>query len=167
MKLTKIFAVMATLLAVVACNPNKGGNNGGNSGGNTNETWSNSGSIVGEWVLTEWNGSNNLPFGIYLQLNEDKSFDLYQHTKDVLWIHFTGTFSLNGNTLSGEYSDGNPWMEYTVQYNNNAEPKQIKLTRKDSSEDVGIYTATTIPDMVIDQANEAVEVRSVAIERFL
>lgn len=166
MKLTKIFAVMAALLAVVACNPDNGGNNGGN-GGNNNETWSDSGSIVGEWVLTEWNGSQELPFGVYLRLSESKSFDLYQHTYNVVWVHFTGTFSLSGNTLTGVYSDGTNWNEYTVKYNNSAEPKQIKLTRKGDSEDVAIYTATEIPASVVDQASEATNVRSVVLERFL
>ena len=161
MKITKIFVAILALFAIVACNPNNGGNTGG--GGNTNDTWSDSGSPVGEWALTEWNDSKDLPFGVYLRLTEDNTFDLYQHTSSVLWVHYTGTYSLNGNTLKGEYSDGEKWKEYTIKYNNK-EPKQIKLT---SSNSVGIYTATTIPDAVIDQASEAVEARSVATERFL
>ena len=161
MKITKIFVAILALFAIVACNPNNGGNTGG--GGNTNDTWSDSGSPVGEWALTEWNDSKDLPFGVYLRLNEDNTFDLYQHTSSVLWVHYTGTYSLNGNTLKGEYSDGVEWNDYTIKYNNK-EPKQIKLT---SSNSVGIYTATTIPDAVIDQASEAVEARSVATERFL
>lgn len=162
MKITKIFVAILALCAVAACNPdNNGGNNGG--GGNTDNDWNDNGSPVGEWALTEWNDSKDLPFGVYLRLNEDNSFDLYQHTSNVLWVHYTGTYSLNGNTLSGEYSDGEQWKEYTIKYSNN-EPKQIKLTHSNS---VGIYTATTIPDVVIDQASEAVVARSVATERFL
>ena len=163
MKITKIFVAILALFAIVACNPNNGGNTGG--GGNTNDTWSDSGSHVGEWALTEWNDSKNLPFGVYLRLNEDNTFDLYQHTYNVVWIHYTGTFSLNGSTLSGVYSDGESWTtDYTIKYNKIADPKQISLT---STDNVGIYTATTIPDAVIDQASEAVEARSVATERFL
>lgn len=162
MKITKIFVAIVALCAVVACNPNSGSGNGGQ----TNSTWSDSGSPVGEWALTEWNGSKELPMGVYLRLNEDNTFDLYQHTLSVLWVHYEGTFSLNGATLTGKYSDGSDWAEYTIKYND-TEPKQIKLTRKDDSNDVAIYTATEIPAEVTDQSSEAVNVRSIIIEKFL
>ena len=74
MKITKIFVAILALCAFAACNPDNGGNNGG---GGTDSVWSDNGSPVGEWVLTEWNSSKDLPFGIYLRLNEDNTFDLY------------------------------------------------------------------------------------------
>lgn len=162
MKITKIFVAILALCAFAACEPdNNGGNNGG---GTTDNGWSDSGSHVGEWVLTKWNDSQDLPFGVYLRLNADNTFDLYQHTANVLWVHYSGTYSLNGSTLSGVYSDGESWAtDYTIKYNNN-EPKQIMLT---STDNVGIYTETTIPDTVIDQASEAVATRSGETKRFL
>ena len=161
MKISNIFVAIVVLCTIVACNPNSGSGNGGQ----TNSTWSDTGSLVGEWALTEWNGSKELPMGVYLRLNEDNTFDLYQHTSNVLWVHYTGTYSLNGTTLSGVYSDGESWAtDYTIKYNKIAEPKQISLT---SSNNVSIYTETSIPDAVIDQATEAVVVRSVEGERFL
>ena len=163
MKITKIVVAILALCAFIACQSDNGG---GNGGGN-NPIWNDNGSPVGEWVLTEWNSSRDLPFGIYLRLNEDNTFDLYQHTSDVLWVHYTGTYSLNGSTLSGVYTDGAKWHNYTIKYNSENEPKQIKLTRNDDSGDVSIYTETTIPAEVIDQASEAIVVRSVVIERFL
>lgn len=163
MKITNIFVAIVALCTIVACNPNSGSGNGGQ----TNSTWSDTGSLVGEWALTEWNGSKELPMGVYLRLNEDNTFDLYQHTLSVLWVHYDGTFSLKGNNLTGKYSDGSDWAEYTIKYNNEAEPKQIKLTRKDDSNDVAIYTATEIPAEVSDQSSEAVNVRSIVIEKFL
>ena len=161
MKITKIFVAILALCAFAACEPN----NGNNGGGGVDDIWGDNGSPVGEWALTEWNSSRDLPFGVYMRFNEDKSFDLYQHTSSVLWVHYTGTYSLNGNTLSGVYSDGERWAtDYTIKYNKIAEPKQISLT---SSDNVGIYTETSIPDAVIDQATEAVVTRSGEIERFL
>ena len=161
MKITKILVAILALFAFAACEPN-GGNNGG---GGVDDVWGDTGSPVGEWALTEWNKSKDLPFGVYLRLNEDNTFDLYQHTYNVVWIHYTGTFSLNGSTLSGVYSDGESWTtDYTIKYNKIADPKQISLT---STDNVGIYTATSIPDAVVDQATEATTVRSVAIEKFL
>ena len=161
MKITKIFVAILALCTFAACEPNSG-NNGG---GGVDDVWSDNGSPVGEWVLTEWNSSKDLPFGVYLQLNEDNTFDLYQHTSSVLWVHYTGTYSLNGTTLSGVYSDGESWAtSYTIKYSKVAEPKQILLTSPDNK---GIYTATTIHDAVIDQATEAVVVRSGESKRFL
>lgn len=163
MKIAKIFVAIVALCAAVACNPNKGGENGGQ----TDSTWSDSGTPIGEWALTEWNGSKELPMGVYLRLNEDNNFDLYQHTASVMWVHYTGTFTLNGNTLTGKYSDGTDWAEYTILYNDTVEPKQIKLTRKGDTEDVAIYTATEIPTEVTDQAGEVTKACSVEIEKFL
>ena len=163
MKISKIIVGVVALLAVVACNPNSNSGNGGQN----DITWSDNGSPIGEWALTEWNNSQNLPMGVYLRLNEDNTFDLYQHTLSVMWTHYSGTFSLNGNTLTGTYSDGTKWAEYTIKYNEKADPKQIKLTRKGDSNDVAVYTATEIPDVVTDQANEVTSACSVEIEKFL
>ena len=161
MKISKIFVAILALCTFAACEPN----NGNNGGGEVDNLWSDSGSPVGEWVLTKWNGSDELPFGVYMRLNEDNTFDLYQHTSNVLWVHYTGTYSLNGTTLSGIYSDGENWAKsYTIMYSKQAEPKQIMLH---SSNDEGIYTETTIPDAVIDQATDAVVARSSEGERFL
>ena len=161
MKITKIFVAILTLCAFAACNPNSG-NNGG---GDVDNIWSDNGSPVGEWVLTKWNGSEALPFGVYMRLNEDNTFDLYQHTTDVLWVHYTGTYSLNGTTLSGVYSDGESWAnDYTIQYHKFADPKVIMLHCTDNE---GIYTATTIPDAVVDQATEAIATRLGESKRFL
>ena len=161
MKITKIFVAILALCAFAACEPNN--NNGGGGGGD--DIWSDNGSPVGEWALTEWNESKDLPFGVYLQLNENNTFDLYQHTSNVLWVHYAGTYSLNGSTLSGVYSDGESWAtDYTIKYNKIAEPKQISLTSPDNK---GIYTATSIPDAVIDQATEAIVARSGESKRFL
>ena len=164
MKFVKIFLVaIVAVFGFTACGNS---NSGGNDGGSTAQ-WADTGSPVGEWVLIEWNGSKDLPLGVYLRLNENNTFDLYQHTYNVLWVHYDGTFALNGSTLTGKYSDGTDWAEYTIKYNNEAEPKQIKLTRKGDTEDVAIYSATEIPSVVIDQASEATNVRSVVIEKFL
>ena len=163
MKLAKILFISLFALLGVACNPDNGTTNGGQT---SNGSWSNEGSPIGEWSLTKWNNSTDLPFGVYIRFNEDNTFDMYQHTYTVLWVHYKGTFTLNGTTLSGVYSDGEKWAsDYTIAYMES--PKQIRLTKKSDSNDEGIYSATTIPVEVIDEATEAVNVRSVAVERFL
>ena len=164
MKISKIFIVAITLLlGFSACTPD---NNGGNGGG-PKVVWSETGNPVGEWKLTTWNNSEALPFGVYLRLNEDNTFDIYQHTYTVLWVHYYGTFSLEGSKLQGTYSDGQSWSgTYTIEYS--TEPKLIRLTRTSQAgtTDVSIYKATDIPNEVIEDATEATNVRSVAVERF-
>jgi hypothetical protein len=160
MKFAKILFISLFALLGIACNPNSGHTNGGQ----TNNAWSNDGSPIGEWVLTKWNNSTDLPFGVYMRFNEDNTFDMYQHTYSVLWVHYKGTFTLNGTTLTGVYSDGEKWSsDYTIAYMES--PKQIRLTKK-GSDDEGIYSSTEIPETVIDEATEATNVRSVAVERF-
>ena len=159
MKISKIFfAVIVALLSFTACNnPNKGGQS-------ETPLWGDNGSPVGEWKLTSWNASEELPFGVYLRLNEDNTFELYQHTYTVLWVRYTGSFSLSGSTLSGTYSDGEKWNTYTIKYN--SDNTQIQLTNAENNE-VSIYSATSIPTEIVEDATEATRVRSVEIEKFL
>lgn len=164
MKISKIFVVaIAALLALSACTPDNNENNGGGS----KIVWSEVGNPIGEWKLTEWNNSKDLPFGVYLRLNGDGTFDIYQHTYTVLWVHYSGTFTLEGSVLTGLYSDGESWHEYTIKYSE--EPKLIRLTRTNTSGtvDVGVYEATEIPKEVEEDASEATNVRSVTMERLL
>ena len=78
MKISKILIVaIALLLGFSACTPD---NNGGNS---VNTVWSETGSPIGEWKLTEWKGSKDFPMGVYIRLSEDNTFDLYQHTYNI------------------------------------------------------------------------------------
>lgn len=167
MKISKIFIVAITaIFALSACTPTP--DNGGNGGGGeTSITWSEVGNPIGEWKLVEWNNSKNLPFGVYLSFSENNTFDIYQHTYSVLWMHYHGTFELEGSLLKGKYSDGESWGDYTIAYS--AEPKLIRLTRNSQSgnADVSIYEATEIPSEVIEDATEATNVRSVVVERFL
>lgn len=167
MKISKIFIVtIALLFGLSACTPNN--NNGGNGGGGTDIEWSTVGNPIGEWKLVEWNNSKDLPFSVYLCLNEGNTFDIYQHTYSVLWVHYHGTFSLEGSLLQGTYSDGESWGgAYTIEYSE--EPKLIRLTRtyESGATDVSVYEASKVPAEIIDDATEATNVRSVAVERFL
>lgn len=157
----RFFIVLIAIIGFIAC---------GSPDNNDNKKteWSSNGSPIGEWELAQWNDSKDLPLGVYLRLNEDNTFDIYQHTYTVLWVHYSGTFSLEGTTLRGTYSDGESWGgDYTIEYSLE-EPKKIRLTRINNSgnKDVGIYVETTIPTEIQEDATEAINVRSVAVERF-
>lgn len=159
MKISKIFLAVMAMFVVIGCNPDNGD-------GKKNNTWSNEGNLIGEWELTSWDNKDNPTQKIYVAFKEDGTFDLYQRIYTVVWQHYTGTFSLAGNTLSGVYSDGEAWSKsYTVSYA--SEPARIRLTCTVEKSDISVYTEAEIPSDIIDRAQEGAEVRSVAPERFL
>ena len=97
MKITKIFVAILALCAFAACEPN----NGNNGGGGVDDIWGDNGSPVGEWALTEWNSSRDLPFGVYMRFNEDKSFTMTLGKRTI-----NGTYELNQSTKEVTLSFG-------------------------------------------------------------
>ena len=61
------------------------------------------------WMLTRWNGGTELSGKVFLQLNEDMTFALYQCIDTPGYRKLTGTYVKEGQILSGHYSDGTPW----------------------------------------------------------
>ena len=185
MKLTKIFLAVIALLTI-ACN------NGNNGGGETKPSikWGAEGTIVGEWALTSWAGHDEAHPEVYIAFNEDGTFALFQQQYSVVWLRYTGTYTLEGKTLKGAYTDGTPLAcDYKVDYGttdsvvdgavdgavdgvvNGEEKKEeekfLKLTSATDSADVSIYGATEIPAEILDESRDPEAVRSVAIKRFL
>ncbi len=159
MKMTKIFLAFIAMFAI-SCTQENGG------GTNNDTAWTNEGSIIGEWELTSFDGSSEAKPRIYLDLNEDGTFDMYQQAYSVVWLHYTGIFQYDGTTLSGTYSDGEAWSsEYTATFA--AEPKRMRLISKKSSADISIYIENEIPATIVDEAREPEKVRSVTIKPFL
>ena len=156
MKLTKIFFAIAVLFAV-ACNPNNGGEDGAK--------WVEEGSLIGEWTLTSWAGSEEAKPQIYMAFNDDSTFNLYQQNYSVIWFHYEGHYALNNNVLTGAYADGTPLAcDYKVAFSNDG--KMIRLTSLTTKSDVAIYTATEIPSWIVEEAKDPEAVRSVAFKPF-
>lgn len=164
MKMTKIFFVLISLFAV-ACNTTPNGNGGSTGGGNTK--WDSDGVIIGEWELASFNNSDEAKPRVYIEFREQgNEFTLYQQAYSVVWFRYEGTFTFDGTTLSGVYSDGKAWAaEYTVSFAK--EPNRMRLIRKEDNKDISIYIESEIPETIIDEAREPENVRSVMIERFL
>lgn len=174
MNIAKIFfAILA--LAIVSCKPHPQGGNGGN---NTPPIeWGAEGTIVGEWELTSWAGHDEAHPEVYIAFNEDGTFALFQQQYSVVWLRYTGTYTLEGKTLKGAYTDGTPLAcDYKVDYGmknvvvngeENKGEKFLKLTSATDSADVSIYGATEIPAEILDESRDPEAVRSVAIKRFL
>ena len=82
--------------------------------------------INGTWQLKSWTGEANNPDGtsytfndiiyVYVVLNADQTFELYQNVSALGAAKLTGSFTLDGSTIHGSYktatgttfwSDGN------------------------------------------------------------
>ena len=53
------------------------------------------------WMLSRWNGGTELSGKVYLQLNADRTFSLYQSIDVPGYRKLTGTYTIEGGVLSG------------------------------------------------------------------
>lgn len=123
--------------------------------------------ITGEWILSGWSGGT-LPSSsqIYLKVNGDNTFDLYQKNVNYAGVTlFEGTYTFNeANALiSGKYDDGTDWSSsYTITATSNTMTWKVA----DGSES-STFTRQSIPAEIIDVAVPADEVRSAELFRLL
>lgn len=73
--------------------------------------------LVGQWELAEYVPVTkgvmigNEPVSVTIVFQENQRFILYQKVGEAFTESFEGTWSLEGTTLSGVYSDDKPWGE--------------------------------------------------------
>lgn len=72
--------------------------------------------VVGEWYYETT--ESEVPVQIYISFAKDKTFELFQKVGEGAFRRYTGTYSLDGDVLSGVYSDKTLWKEsYVVSRN--------------------------------------------------
>ena len=104
--------------------------------------------LVGQWhcIAEELNVAEDID--VYVEFMADKSFNLYQKIGQGRHRHFTGTWSVSGDVLSGLYADGTEWgSSYAVEFSG---MDAMKLTAKNGSKEVMTYTRETIPAEVLE-----------------
>ena len=104
--------------------------------------------LVGQWhcIAEELNVAEDID--VYVEFMADKSFNLYQKIGQGRHRHFTGTWSVSGDILSGLYADGSEWgSSYAVEFSG---MDAMKLTAKNGSKEVMTYTRETIPAEVLE-----------------
>ena len=112
----------------------------------------NAAKLVGAWHCTP----EEMDVDVYVEFAEDKSFDLYQRVGEGRYRHYTGTWSVEGNIVSGVYEDGAEWgSSYAVTF---ADADNMTFTAQNGSDETLNYTRTTIPDEIKE---ESVAVRSI------
>ena len=112
--------------------------------------------LVGEWRLTSWTSEAPQAFDAYIAF-DGGSFTIYQKVESVRYQKYTGSYLLQDDVLSGNYSDNTPWgSSYTVTADeaNNT----ITLTSTINTGDVSVYTRATIPESV---KNDAIDMQGV------
>lgn len=100
MKMKKLLYILSALLLLAGCGKDKG-----------DKKLSLEEKICGEWHCTSLAVSGD----IYLDLNEDKTFEMYQKLGEGAYRLYRGTWNLEANLLTGRYNDGEDWAAaYTV-----------------------------------------------------
>ena len=98
MKSLKIFSlVMLLALAITGCKKDATVTGGGAKG-----------AVAGEWVLTSWNEAEP-EFNVYINFGDDNTFEIYQQVWSFDYELYTGTYTINGDIVTGVYADGSNW----------------------------------------------------------
>ncbi len=110
--------------------------------------------FAGEWHLTEWSVDKEFAAEVYLRLNEDLTFVLYQNIVSHGFQQLPGTFLFDAatSTVSGQYNDGTPWgYSYTI----TLLTEQTMKWQAAGTNDISTYTRTTIPDLTVVRSSQA------------
>ena len=109
--------------------------------------------ITGEWnlvnVQTKAATLGGQTVDVYISFSSDKSFTMYQMLGTGRYHKYSGTYILDGTTLSEKYSDGKQWgSAYEVELSSS----DTQLTLTSTSGEVDTYKKTSIPSDVTDAA---------------
>ena len=101
--------------------------------------------IVGEWHCAP----EGYDVDVYVAFDAAGSFEEYQRLGEGRYRHYAGTWSVDKSVLSGVYADGTEWgSTYTLSF----EGETMTLTANNESAEAIVYTKTTIPAEVKDEA---------------
>lgn len=101
--------------------------------------------VVGEWHYAP----EGMDVDVYVAFTAEGTFDEYQRLGEGRYRHYAGTWSVNKSTLSGVYADGTEWgSSYTLSFDGDT----MTLTADNDSAEAIVYTKTTIPAEVKDEA---------------
>lgn len=110
--------------------------------------------FAGEWHLTRWSVDSSFAGEVYLRLNTDLTFTLYQNIVSQGFEAYDGTFAFDPATacIRGTYSDGTPWGFTYILGSLTDRTMQWQAL---GTGDVSTYTRTKIPELTIDPTSRA------------
>lgn len=95
--------------------------------------------ISGEWHCSP----ADIETDVHAVFEADGCFDAYQKIGEGRYRHYTGTWSSEGSTLSGIYSDGSAWgSTYRMEF---PDDNTMTLTALNGSEEVMTYFREAVP----------------------
>ena len=148
MKSLKIFSLMMLLaLAVVGCEK-------------TSVNGSSKSALDGEWVLTSWNEAEP-EFNVYIDFNEDNTFEIYQQVWSFDYELYTGTYTITGDIVTGVYADGSIWA---CGYKFVKDGDTLTMYSQEDQSVVSVYTKCEIPAEI---KAEATTTRAMEVVPFL
>ena len=157
-KISYIFTALILTLVSVSCKKDKGPDIATG--------------IVAEWHLVGMTGyeASQLP-SVYVEFKADKSFDMYQKVGDVQrYSRYTGTYTVTGNSMNGEYSDGIKWggdKRNGITYKVSFDGAVLCLAADNGSGEVCRYEKASLPQGEKDAADMKTKSSSMSEERFL
>ena len=134
MKMKKIVFFISALMIMVSC---------GEKGGKQPEL------TLEQKLCTEWH-STAMPLDgadIYLSFGEDNTFELYQKIVEGAYRLYRGTWSVEGNLLTGKYNDGEDWG---ASYNVTVKDDSMTLTSNNEAAQESTFDRCSIPEEVKD-----------------
>ena len=111
-------------------------------------------SIYGGWHTKSYCGAPS-DIDVYMQLDENQTFKLYQRSNSATYVSYSGTYSLNetSGTISGRYSDGSLWAN-SYYYSINASNELVLINTNNSTE-VTIYEPAKMPSISAIKASRS------------
>lgn len=102
--------------------------------------------FVGGWHLKKYCGTE-APVDLYIEFNNDLSFEILQRTELSGYQRYNGTYSVDAENsiISGKYKDGESWAnsyKYSV-----SEDGELVLQNVSNGEEISVYEPSQMPDI--------------------
>lgn len=118
----------------------------------------------GSWKLSTYCGKA-AEFDVYMVLNEDYSFTLYQRNGSYEITKLTGTYTFDATTniFGGEYTDGVAWA--TTYALEEVDDDTLTWSNTANADEVSVYVKADVPESIKSKA--AVRKGTKSVKRFL
>lgn len=116
--------------------------------------------VAGEWSLVQWNDETP-DFHVYVDFKSDGTFEMYQQVWSLAYEYFSGTYTISGDVLTGQYADGSNWA---CGYRVSVVDGQLIMYSQEDISITSVYEMCTIPQEI---KAEATTTRSAEVIPFL
>ena len=108
--------------------------------------------LIGQWHST----SISVEGDIYIEFYQEKSFERYQQIGEGAYRLYRGTWTLEGDLLTGKYNDGEDWA---AAYKVAIEGDVLTMTSQNDAAETSTYKKSDIPSEVKERCETVVKSR--------